>query len=171
MSDKFIVKNNSGNVLMLSKSRITLAVGGVIDLAPRLEKTVSELHRDREISAEIANGNLVKIEEFDSSTEAGLDKKLDMLIGLMKNKTPAPIQSAPASVDLSGMEEMIKNEIRKISNRSSDDSETSVSEEDKMREEALMAMIKKKSKESNLKGFGGKDKETESDDFTDLIDF
>ena len=178
MEDRFIVKNNSGNVLMLSKNRITLAVGGVIDLAKRLNKTIGELNRDQEISLELSNGNLIKEDEFDSSKEAGLDRKLDALIDLMKEgksvssvKDPSPQTSVP--FDISVLGNIIRHEISKISLGMKNGEDPMSSEEEKMRERALMEMIKNKEKgqDSNLDGFGGQDKETDSDDFTDLIDF
>ena len=175
MEDRFVVKNNSGNILMLPKNRITLAIGASIDLARRLNKTFNEIKRDAEITRELTNKNLILEDEFDSSIESGMDKKLDTLIGLMQLSGSA---SPSVSIDLEAIEKMLQEKVdlmakkMNISNKDVDEDEDEDDEEESMREKAFMELMKKdKGKGSNLDTFGGKSKEIDSDDHSDFIDF
>lgn len=174
MEDRFIVRNNSGNILMLPRNRITLAIGARIDLAGRLNKSIQEIKRDPEIILELTHNNLIKEEEFDSSIEAGVDKKLDKLIELMQSRG---IQKTTVEIDPEMIGDILRDKIGSLTqNIKSDEEKTEKvleENEEKMRQEAFMKLMqKKKGEDSNLDTFGGKSKEVESgdDDYSDLID-
>jgi len=175
MEDRFVVKNNSGSVLMLPMNRITLAMGASIELCSRLDKTVKELKNDREISLEIKQGNLVAQDEYEADT--GLDGKIDKLLGLMEaGGTQRPM------IDAQMIEEILARQLsnldigKMVLEKTEEKKRDKEVDEGKMREEALKKIVgDKKLEDSNLEGFGGKFKEVESDEDDDnnidLIDF
>ena len=177
MEDKFVVKNASGNVLMLPKNRITLAIGARIDLADRLNKTIRELKRDDEIFRELTHGNLVAEEEVDTSIEAGVNDKIDRLLGILESGAASPEKQTNVNVDADMIMDLLREQISKLDlgslvKGSVGDKKGEGINEEKMREEALRKLVDNaKIGKGKLEGFGSEREVEEDDDFSDLIDF
>lgn len=160
MEEKYIVRNNSGTILRLTKYRITLNINQTIDLVTALNKSVSEIKRDVEIAREMGYRNLVLVEEVvPIANTANLDpSKLDEIINLLKEqKVVQQFVINNSSVEANS----VKAEIDKLD------------EEEKMREDALLFTLgrSKSPKVKNIKDMGNAKKIENADDFGDKINF
>ena len=181
MKDKFLVKNNSGTLLNLVKNRITIAVGGQIELSARLNKSISELKRDPEISREITYNNLIILEEFDSTKDYELRDKLDTLIGIMSGGKKDQSQPQASSQDgiLEAIDRMLNEKLSRLKIGESKQEvkvetkeEIRTNEEDRMRERILEEMIsRQKPSEKNFESLGNEKTIEKKDDYSNLIDF
>jgi len=178
--DRFVVKNNTKTILVLSKNKIKMGPGEVIDLISRTGKSLQELDRDPEIKLNLAYRNLVLIDKFDSrpilvqgAVDTDLSKKIDALMEMVSNKGTIEIREEPIAID--SILEVIRLEMSKIKGRvDKEGNPVNVSkEEEEMRLKAIKQMIKHDKKvNKNFDKFGKERKnEEESEDFSDIIDF
>jgi len=178
--EKFIVRNNSGTMLNLSKNGIMLKPNQDVDLVHRTNKRLIDLENDPEILREIGFNNLIIMEKYDSRNN-DLSEKMDKII---KTLEPKPvIEEKIEKIDLSEMENIVakclkrffktgkmvigetseKEEIVKKSYKKNNDEE--------LRQKAIEQLLSRSVPiETNLKPAQERQIEGQ-EDFSDMIDF
>ena len=178
MKEKFIVKNNSGNVLMLPKNRITFTVSGRMDLVDRLDKPIDEIKNDSEIKEYISSGKLL-IVEMDGGKSSEIENKLDFLIGLVEKKDNKKEEEINV-FNMEVIDKIIKEEINRLSKNilsvkveknNNYENDENINEE--LKEKFLKEIVSKnKVKDSNIIIKNQEEiKIDPEDDHSNLIDF
>ena len=156
MTEKLLVRNNTGTIFRLDKLKITLRPNQEIDLVEKMHKSVDDIKRDPEIMRELSYNNLWIVEEkkeLPVVENTQLDGKLNEILSYLK--------SMPASQIVQGEQKSI-----------SDVSDVVQNNDDKMREDALMQILSRSNKnvEKKIDNIGKKKEVKDTDDFSGLID-
>lgn len=179
-NDLFRVRNNSGTIFRLKDKKITFSIGQEIDLCSQLNMTYGQIKNDPEIKRELAYNNLKLIDSYDSSahlqkTDSSIDDLKDN-IGLLLNKLNKSLNDKDDKFDIEKLEKILDSKLSKLKIKggsSKSDDEDLSDDEEKLREDAIEKLLKRKgSFEKSFNEFGQERKrEKDDDDFSDLIDF
>jgi len=178
LKETWVIQNNTKTILHMPQNKIRLEPNaGKVDLVSFTGKEVKDLEHDVEIQRELTYNNIITLDKVKLKKEDhAIANKLDQLITLFGSKEEAQqtVNMDMANLDLSAIEEIIKNRLQDIEVHVDGAVKDKRAEEDeKMREEAITKMVEKEDHKGTSFATLGKEREieTEEEDLTDFIDF